>query len=118
MAVPSMILGIIAVSAEVPAMLLTATGSLLCCGLGAIFTWPAHIVGVALGVTGVVLGAAGLKKKDGKGMAVAGIATSVAALVLGLISIILIAAGYAAWQKALKNVPAFPPPPPPRIGGR
>ncbi len=119
MAVTSMILGIVAVTAEVPAMMLTAFGSLFCCGLGAVFTWPAHIVGVALGITGLILGAMAMKKKEGKGMAVSGVATSIAALVLGVISIILIAAGYAAWNKAANNFPgAFPPPagPPPMRG--
>ena len=119
MAVTSMILGIIAITAEVPAMMLTAFGSLFCCGLGAVFTWPAHIVGVALGITGLILGSMAMKKKEGKGMAVSGVATSIAALVLGVISIILIAAGYAAWNKAANNFPgAFPPPagPPPMRG--
>lgn len=119
MAVTSMILGIIAVSSEVPAMMLTASGSLFCCGLGAVFTWPAHIVGVALGITGLVLGVPAMKKKEGKGMAVTGVATSIAALALSLISIILIAAGYAAWQRAVNNFPIAPPPPPPVFrGGR
>lgn len=119
MAVTSMILGIIAVSSEVPAMMLTASGSLLCCGLGAIFTWPAHVVGVALGITGLVLGVPAMKKKEGKGMAVTGVATSIAALALGVISVILIAAGYAAWQRAVNNFPVGGPPPPPVFrGGR
>lgn len=112
MAVTGMILGIIAVTAELPAMMLTAFGSLFCCGLGAVFTWPAHIVGIALGITGLILGAMGMKKKEGKGMAVTGVATSVAALVLGLISIIMIAAGYAAWNRAMNNVPGIVVPPP------
>ena len=119
MAVTSMILGIVAVTAEVPAMMLTAFGSLFCCGLGAVFTWPAHIVGVALGITGLILGSMAMKKKEGKGMAVSGVATSIAALVLGVISIILIAAGYAAFNRAANNFPgAFPPPagPPPMRG--
>ena len=111
MAVTAMILGIIAITAEVPAMMLTAFGSLFCCGLGAVFTWPAHIIGVALGVTGLILGVMGMKKKEGKGMAVAGLATSVAALVLGVISIVLIAAGYAAWNRVINNAPVFIPPP-------
>ena len=119
MAVTSMILGIVAVTAEVPAMMLTAFGSLFCCGLGAVFTWPAHIVGVALGITGLILGSMAMKKKEGKGMAVSGVATSIAALVLGVISIILIAAGYAAFNRAANNFPgAFPAPggPPPMRG--
>ena len=111
MAVTGMILGIIAVTAEVPAMMLTAFGSIFCCGLGAVFTWPAHVLGVALGITGLILGVMGMKKEEGKGMAVAGVATSIAALALALISIVLIAAGYSAWQRAANNGGIFIPPP-------
>jgi predicted Zn finger-like uncharacterized protein len=118
MAVTSMILGICAITVELPATMFTAFGTVFCCGLGGFFTWPAHVVGVGLGITGLILGALGMKKKDGKGMAVAGLATSVAALVLGLISIFMIAAGYATWNRAVNNMPVFPPPnnPPPMRG--
>jgi len=111
MAVTGMILGIVAVTAEVPAMMMTAFGSIFCCGLGGVFTWPAHILGVALGITGLILGIMGMKKQEGKGMAVTGVATSIAALVLALISIILMAAGYSAWQRAVNNGGIFIPPP-------
>jgi predicted Zn finger-like uncharacterized protein len=112
MAVTAMILGICAITVELPATLFTAFGTLFCCGLGAVFTWPAHIIGVALGVTGLILGIVGMKKKEGKSMAVAGLATAIAALVLGVISMVLIVAGYAAWNRVINNGPGvFIPPP-------
>jgi hypothetical protein len=87
-----MILGIIAIAVELPATIMTsAMVNPLFCGVGFCLSWPVHVLGAGLAIPAVILGALGQGKASGKGMAMAGLATSIAALVMVLISIVLIA---------------------------
>lgn len=110
LAIASMIVGILALLIELPSIVVSLGGvaaGVCCCCPVSLITWMPHAVGALGGGVGLTLGLFGLKGQSGKGMAIAGVATSGVAILIALLGVVLSILGLAVGIPPPANNPGF-----------
>lgn len=107
----SMVCGILALAIELPSLATNLFG--LGCCFCVPFSWLGHALAVILGLVGLGLGVFALKT-PGRGMAIAGVSCSGAALLGAVVGVVLTIFGFAVFAAAAnapqQNNNAWPPP--------